>query len=117
MECGDDEAAEDMVLCSDCLELGPPQTSIRVSRDRLWSDWTMKCWTHNVSGTYDNWQDAYEAALGHACMTHTLIAVCSRRGHDWQDEYRFVGASDMYVCRRCGEVGYEVFDRPVVAFT
>lgn len=109
VECGDDDAAEDMVLCSDCLEFGPPQISIRVTRDKKWGDWVMDCWTHDVRGTYEAWEDAYEAAVGHACIAHSSIAVCRRKGHAWERKHTYPTASDFHLCRRCGETGYEIF--------
>lgn len=33
-------------------------------------DWRMSCDTHGVATWCDEWEAAYEAALGHACLTH-----------------------------------------------
>lgn len=76
-------------------------------------DWVMYCDVHKEVMTASTWQDAYEAALGHACMQHSKVEICQRRGHDWRygpwDGIEFRGyVSTPLVCTRCGEPGYDI---------
>lgn len=49
---------------------------IKVFKDHM-GDWTMECWEHVDRLITCNWSDAYEAAVGHACMHHTKVRVCA----------------------------------------
>lgn len=109
-ECGDEDTVEGAGFCSYCLEV-PLESAIvvRLRPMTAGGDWAMECWTHDERGTFSTWQDAYEAALGHACMSHHKVSVCRRKGHDWERKYPG-RRSDLYSCRRCGEPGWQIFE-------
>lgn len=83
------------------------------TRGELVRDWVMQCEVHRESVTCATWQDAYEAALGHACYQHTKADVCERRGHQWSSPLGLFATfhgfeSSPLRCLRCGEPAYYI---------